>query len=100
MSFRSGYSSKRSSRSKPLRRRAKLTKFAAQVVGAPRSRALDVRSAIHRNVVVRAWVVRAERFAALGHGALFVVAQHLVGILDRSVAVGATDGVAEQIAAL
>ena len=80
--------------------RTKLTEFAAEVVGAPGGRAQDVLSAIHRNVVVGAWVVRAERFAALGHCALLFVAQHLVGVLDRSVAVRAADGVAEQIAAL
>ena len=83
-----------------LRLRVRLTGFAAQVVGAPGGRALDVRSTVHRNEVVGARVERAERFAALGHLARVVEALHLVGILDRNEAVGAADGVAEQIAAL
>ena len=84
----------------PIQMRTRLTEFAAQVVGAPGGRAQDVLGVIHRNVVVGAWVVRAERFTALRHCTLFFVAQHLVGVLDRSVAVRAADGVAEQIAAL
>ena len=78
----------------------KLTGLAAQVVGAPGGRAQDARSAVHRNEVVGARVERAERFAALRNLARFVVALYLVGIFDRSVAVGAAYGVAEEIAAL
>lgn len=50
-----------------------LTVFEAHVGGASGVRTLDGASAVHRNVVVGARVVRAERLAALGHFALDVV---------------------------
>lgn len=50
-----------------------LTVFAAHVGGAPGVRALDGASAVHRNVVVGAQVVRAEGLAAQGHLAFDVV---------------------------
>ena len=76
-----------------------LTRFAAQVVRAPGGRAQDVLSAVYRNVVVGACAVPGERFAAQKHRAPFVVAFHLVGTFDRSVASWAGNGVAELIAA-
>ena len=39
-------------------------------------------------------MVRAERFAALLFFALAVVALHIMGVVDRSIAIGAADGVA------
>ena len=68
--------------------------LAAQVSRAAGIIALDCISAVHGSVVVGARVVRAERLAALLLPALAVFALYVVGVVDRGVTVGATDGVA------
>ena len=72
------------------------TFVAAQIGGAPGIVALDGVSAVHGSVVVGTRVVRAVCLAALLFLALAVVALHIMGVVDRSVAVGAADGVAVQ----
>ena len=72
------------------------TFVAAQIGGAPVIVALDGVSAVHGSVVVGTRVVRAVCLAALLFLALAVVALHIMGVVDRSVAVGAADGVAVQ----
>ena len=72
----------------------KLTVVAAQVGGAPGVRAQDGVSPMERSVFVWARVLRAECFAALLFLALAVVALHIMGVVDRSVAVGICNGVA------
>ena len=71
----------------------KLTVVAAQVGGAPGVRAQDGVSPMERSVFVWARVLRAECFAALLFLALAVVALHIMGVVDRRVAVGAGNGV-------
>ena len=56
--------------------------------------ALESVSVVHGSVVLRARVVRAERFAALLLLALVAFTFHVVSVLDRSVTVGAANGVA------
>ena len=70
--------------------------FAAQVGGAPITFAQDGVRAVDGSVVVGARVTRAECLTTLLFLALAVVALHIVGVFDRSVAVGAADGVAIQ----
>ena len=70
--------------------------LAALVGGAPRVFAQDTVSTVYRGVVVGARVTRAVGSAALLFLALAVVALHVIGVLDRSVAVRAADGVAVQ----
>ena len=70
------------------------TFVAAQIGGAPDIVAFDGASAVCGSVVVGTRIVRAECFAALLFLALAVVALHIMGVVDRSVAVGAVDGVA------
>ena len=72
----------------------RLTVVAAQLGGAPGIFAQDGVSTVHRSVVVGASVVRAERVAALLFLTLAVVALYIMRVVDRSVAVGAADGVA------
>ena len=72
------------------------TFVAAQIGGAPDIVAFDGASAVHGSVVVGTRIVRAECFAALLFLALAVVALHIMGVVDRSVAVGAADGVTVQ----
>ena len=74
--------------------RLKLTLVAALVGGATGPIAPDGISAINRGVVVAACVVRAERFAALLFLAITVVTLDCVGVVDRSISIRATDGVA------
>ena len=71
-----------------------LTFVTAQVSGAPRVFALEGVSAVHGSVVVRARVVRAERFTTLLFLALVVFAFRAVSVLDRSITVRTVDGVA------
>ena len=73
---------------------SKPTFVATQVGGAHGVRALDGVSAVHWSGHVGACVVRAERFTALLFFALVAIALHVLGFLERSVAVGAADGVA------
>ena len=71
-----------------------LTVVAAQLSGAPGLRAQDGISPMDHSVLVGARVIRAERFAALLFLALAVVALHIMGVVDRSVAVAICNGVA------
>ena len=73
-----------------------LTELAAEVVGAPRGVAFNIGSAFHLFEAVRARVVRAECLAALGLLARVTVALRVLGVVDRSEAVRAADGVAVQ----
>ena len=77
-----------------VRYQSRHTFVAAQIGGAPGIVALDGVSAVHGSVVVGTRVVRAVCLAALLFLALAVVALHIMGVVDRSVAVGAADGVA------
>ena len=79
-----------------VRYQSRHTFVAAQIGGAPGIVALDGVSAVHGSVVVGTRVVRAVCLAALLFLALAVVALHIMGVVDRSVAVGAADGVTVQ----
>ena len=61
------------------------------------SHLLDCVGDIDRGVVVGARVVGAKGFAALGLLALAVVTLDFVGVVDRSISIQATDGVAVQM---
>ena len=78
----------------------RLTVVAAQLGGAPGIFAQDGVSTVHRSVVVGARMVRAEGFAALGLLALAVVTLDFVGVVDRSVAVRASNRVAVRVLVL
>ena len=71
----------------------RLTVVAAQAGSAPVVVTQDGIGAVYWGVVVWAGVVRAERLAALGRSAVVSVAFHLGGVIDRSVAVRAPNGV-------
>lgn len=75
----------------------RLTVLTTQAGGVPGVVAQDFVSTVHWGAVVRACVVGAERLATLGLRALAVVALDLVGVVDRSVFVRATDRVAVRI---
>ena len=72
------------------------TFVAAQIGGAPGVFGLDGISAVHGSVLVGTRVVRAVCLAALLFLALAAFTLNFVGVLDRSVAVGAAGGVAVQ----
>ena len=72
------------------------TFVAAQVGGAPGVVAQEGVSAVYRGVLVGAPVVRAEFLAALLFLALVAFTPYAVGVVDRTVTVGAFDGVAVQ----
>lgn len=67
---------------------------AALVVGAPSVVAFDAVRALFLVPVLRALVVRANRFAALGFLAPAPVTLYVVSVVDQSVAVRAVEGVA------
>lgn len=77
-----------------LAREVRAVRLAAQVVSAPRIGAQCGAGVGNLSVVVGARVIRAERLAALGNRAHATFARHVHGVLDGSVAVRATYGVA------
>lgn len=71
-----------------------LTDVAAQVGGAPAAVTFDGGGVYRWDVAVGARVARAEGLATLGRLARVAVALRLLGVVDRSEAAGAVDGVA------